>query len=92
MPQQAGRVIAQLLDSAGLSVPLLQQKAVTIWSQVVGKPIASHTTAVEVKHGALIVRASTPVWRNELVLQKGQILEKLNKALGRRAIRDIRFQ
>lgn len=58
---------------------------------MVGKAVAENTTAEEVKHGTLIVRVSTPVWRNELALRKGEILNKLNEALGKKVIRNIRL-
>lgn len=89
--QQLGKAISSMLKSVGIDRAVLQNESLLIWEKVVGKAVAENTTAEEVKHGTLIVRVSTPVWRNELALRKGEILNKLNEALGKKVIRNIRL-
>ena len=72
--------------SAGLFYPTL-----TLWPTAVGKQIADNTTAQDVKHGTLIVRAKSPAWAQELQLKKKEILSTLNSGLGKKTIKDIRF-
>ena len=67
-----------------------QNKALFIWENVVGKAVAKNCTPEEVKHGILIVRALTPVWRNEIATKKKEIVEKLNSKLGQKTIKDMR--
>jgi len=38
-----------------------------------------------------VVRTTTPVWRQELQFQKTTITKKLNKKLGQKVVKDIRF-
>ena len=68
-----------------------QQQAVNLWPIAVGKKIAENTTVQNVEHGTLIVHATSPVWAQELQLQKKEILSKLNKILGKKTNKDIRF-
>ena len=89
--QKLGKAINSMLKSVGIDRAVQQNESLVIWEKVVGTTVAENTTAEEVKHGTLIVRVSTPVWRNELAIRKGEILNKLNDALGKKVIRDIRL-
>ena len=55
------------------------------------KAVSAVTKAEKVESGTLIVRVDTPVWRQELHMQKEEILKKINKKIGTKAIRKIRF-
>ena len=68
-----------------------QNKALFLWEDIVGKSVAKNCTPEEVRHGILIVRALTPVWRNEIAIKKKEILEKLNTKLGKETIKDMRI-
>ena len=89
--QRLGSVLESLLVKTGIQKPILQNKALFIWSEVVGETIAKNATAEEIKHGNLIVKTSTPVWKNELAIRKREILAKINKRLGQKVIRDIKL-
>ncbi|MDP6457434.1 MAG: DUF721 domain-containing protein [Candidatus Marinimicrobia bacterium] len=89
--QPLGKAIRSVLKSVGIDRAVLQNEALVVWEKVVGKAVAENTTPEEVKHGTLIVKVSTPVWRNELAMRKGEILEKLNDTLGKKVIRDLRL-
>ena len=89
--KKLGIVIDHLIKSEGIERPILQNKALINWEEIVGKQIAKHSTPEEVKHGVMVVRVETPVWRNELTLRKNEILEKLNKGSHTQIIQDIKF-
>jgi len=78
------------LKREGIDRAIRQNKALFIWEEVVGKAVAKNCAPEEVKHGTLIVRALTPVWRNEIAIKKKEILEKLNTKLGKKIIKDMR--
>ena len=75
----------------GLDVGVNQEQAANIWPTAVGEKIAENTTVQDVKHGVLFVRANSPVWAQELQFQKKEVLFKINSALGKKTIKDIRF-
>ena len=62
-----------------------------LWGVVVGDVVSEVTKAEKVEAGTLIVRVETSVWRQELHMQKGEIIKKLNKKIGTNAIKEIRF-
>ncbi len=84
-------VLKTYLLKMGLDKGVRQQQAVSLWPIAVGKKIAENTTVQDVEHGTLVVHAASPVWAQELQLQKKDILSKLNTILGKKTIKDIRF-
>ncbi len=84
-------VLNTYLFKMGLDVGVNQEQAVDIWPTAVGEKIAENTTVQDVKHGVLFVRANSPVWAQELQFQKKEVLFKINSALGKKTIKDIRF-
>ena len=62
-----------------------------IWTEVVGKTISINTEIIEVKNKTLLVKTKNPIWRNELSLQKTDLLKKLNNNKHINNIKDIRF-
>ncbi|MFQ6607829.1 MAG: DUF721 domain-containing protein [Fidelibacterota bacterium] len=85
------RALYSLLKSTGIERSVEQSKALLVWEEVVGKSIAKNTEAQEVKHGTLMVKVSTPVWRNEIAMQKKEIIGKLNERIGSPVIKNIRL-
>ena len=85
------KVIAEAVEGAGIKSALNQENAVILWGALVGKTVSSVTKAERVESGTLIVRVETSVWRQELHMQKNEIIKKINKKIGTTAIRDIRF-
>ena len=50
-----------------------------VWEKIVGKPICENTEIKSFKKGTIKIKVSNPIWRNELSLQKQNILDKLKK-------------
>ena len=59
------------------------------WEKTVGKPINTNTNIESFKNGIIKIKASNPIWRNELSLQKQNLLEKLKKTEPSLNIKDI---
>jgi predicted nucleic acid-binding Zn ribbon protein len=66
-------------------------EALIIWDEVVGEEIAKVSQAESLIAGTLIVKVSHPVWRVELSRMSNDIQNKLNRRMGRSAVRRIRF-
>ena len=66
--------------------------AVVYWETVVGERIAQMTTATRILQGVLFVHVKTSTWRNELMLRKKEIIDKLNIVIGNNLVKDIKFQ
>ena len=85
------QAIEEAIDSTGIKSALSQEAAVVLWGSVVGETVSSVTKAERVESGVLTVKVETAVWRQELHMQKEEIINKINKKIGTRAIREIRF-
>ncbi len=62
---------------------------ISSWEEVVGKAISSRTSKVYIKDHVLFVYLSSSVARNELMMLKEALREKLNEKSGREVIKDI---
>ncbi len=80
-----------MLKKFGIENAVSQNKAINIWNEIVGEKVAKNTEPERVEHGVIIVKVSSPTWRQELYFQKEEIIKKLNNSIGKKAIRDIRF-
>lgn len=85
------QALDDLFDRFGLRKKLREYEAVIQWEGLVGEQIAKVTKAVKIEQGVLTVRVNNGPWRNELVLLKGELIKKINDALGEVIVRDIRF-
>ena len=50
------------------------------WEKTVGNPIIKNSKIESFKNGIIKIKVSNPIWRNELSLQKQDILDKLIKS------------
>jgi hypothetical protein len=59
------------------------------WEEIVGKAISSRTTRIYIKDQTLFVHLNSSVVRNELLMLRGALKEKLNQKAGSEVIKDI---
>jgi predicted nucleic acid-binding Zn ribbon protein len=59
------------------------------WEETVGKAIASRTSKVYIKDQVLYVHLTSSVVRNELLMLRQALKEKLNEKAGSEVIKDI---
>ena len=68
---------------------LLEVNLISSWEEVVGKAISSRTSRVYIRDHVLFVHLSSSVARNELMMLKEALREKLNERSGREVIKEI---
>ena len=59
------------------------------WEETVGKAIASRTSKIFIKDSILYVHLSSSVVRNELIMLRNELKQKLNEKAGSVVIKDI---
>ena len=64
-------------------------KIFEIWAQIVDEEISSNARPISFKNGELVLLVTDPIWRNELNFLKTNIIASLNKALGKKKVRNI---
>jgi len=62
----------------------------TLWEQAVGTAIATAARPVAEREGTLTISCEAAVWAQELDLMSEELTERLNAALGERAILELR--
>ncbi|NQV16105.1 DUF721 domain-containing protein [bacterium] len=89
--QVIGNVFTQLFRDLGIDKAIQQNMAVSRWAEIVGERIAEISVADRIENGVLFVKVSSPVWRNELVFMKSNLISSVNDALAKTVVKDIKF-
>ncbi len=61
------------------------------WAGVVGEDIAAHATPVTLKDGVLSIAAESTAWATQLRMLQGQILAKINAAVGQGVVTSLKI-
>jgi predicted nucleic acid-binding Zn ribbon protein len=86
-----GQALKKLLNDLGIEDNVTNYQVINLWTEVVGKKIATVSTAEKIENKILFVKVTNDSWRNELTFHKKEIVEKLNNKIGKRVIEDIRL-
>ena len=89
--EHIGGTLKKLIKKEGIENEINQQKAIDLWGDVVGQKIKENTEPLEVQFGVMTVKTKNPVWKQELQLQKEDIIKSINKKLIKTTIKDLRF-
>lgn len=90
-PKRVGGFLGASLDNLGLTKRILEHQALGKWDEVVGPQITAATVPEKVWDGVMFVCCKSSMWSNELTLHKADIIKRLNRAVGKKVITDIRF-
>lgn len=83
-------VLQRWLREEGLETPLAQHRVMQSWSEVVGPEAAAVTTSLSIRNQTLYARVSSPVLRNELMLQRSALAYALNQSVGTQVIAEVK--
>ena len=89
--EQLKKVLKKTIESSGFKNAILQEEAVSVWPDVVGENISKISKATNVDKGVLFIKVESAVWKQELYMQKNEIINKINKKIGSKAIKEIRL-
>ncbi|KEQ30018.1 DUF721 domain-containing protein [Pedobacter antarcticus] len=64
---------------------------VAMWPEVMGTAIGNRTTQIYIAHQKLFIRIESSVIKNELLMVKTGIIQKLNERAGSEVIKEIIF-
>jgi predicted nucleic acid-binding Zn ribbon protein len=88
----APRSLGPALDglTASLAPATTLARVQEVWERATGAQIAAAAQPSAEREGVLTVRCEAAVWAQELTLMEGDLVAKLNRALGEPAIRKLR--
>lgn len=85
-PVSIGELLHGIQREEGFETRLLERRAVRLWPTVaaaVGGPgLPAHAPAVDVAHGALMLRVTSAPLRQEITMRSNQLIDSLNARLG----------
>lgn len=84
-----GAAIESLLGELNLKHGVYEAKIEAMWESVMGKTIARHTTAINLKGNRLYLTVDSAPLRNELFYARVKISDIINKELGTDIIKDV---
>jgi len=91
-PTPIGATLREYLGGAGLGGLTVAASIASKWPEMVGPGIAGHSRPQEIKGGRLTLIVDSSAWMNQLSLLSGDIVSKINAALGEDVVTDIRLR
>jgi predicted nucleic acid-binding Zn ribbon protein len=85
-------ILNKALKASNIEIDLELLKLWEQWSDLVGPEIAQNARPAVIKKKLLLVNVSSAPWMHQLQYLKSELMEKLNAALGKKAVEDIRFK
>jgi predicted nucleic acid-binding Zn ribbon protein len=83
--------IGKLLNVYKLKGKFDETSVVALWPELMGTAIANRTTQIYVSQKKLFIRIESSVIKNELLMVRSGILQKINERAGSEVISDIVF-
>lgn len=62
------------------------------WANLVGDQIAKNCQPERIKDGILFLKVSSPVWAQQLQFMKGMVIEKVNRFMRDKDVKELRFR
>lgn len=83
--------IGKLLNVYKLKGKFDETSVVALWPDLMGTAIANRTTQIYVSQKKLFIRIESSVIKNELLMVKSGIIQKINERAGSEVITEIVF-
>lgn len=91
-PESIGDVMRRTLSEEGMTVRLLEAKAVQLWPAVVGEELAAMMSKPVLSRGLMTCYVRNAPLRQELNMHRSRLCELLNEAVGKDVVKEIRFR
>lgn len=82
-------VLNDLIDEYRIGPKLREASVINLWSEVTGKAISSRTSKIYIRDGVLHVYLTSSVVKNELMMLREALRQRLNKDAGEEVVREI---
>lgn len=81
--------IRDYIKEMNIGGKLNESAVINSWEEIVGKAISSRTSNIYIKDKILYVHLNSSVVRNELLMLRSALKEKINQKIGAEVIKDI---
>jgi predicted nucleic acid-binding Zn ribbon protein len=83
--------IGKLLNVYRLKGKFDETAVIAYWPELMGKAVANRTTQIYISQKKLFIRLESSVVKNELLMVRAGIIQKINERAGTEVISDIVF-
>ena len=87
--QKLSSIIDKVINKNNLRHKIDQLNIIDIWRDIIGENIHKYVKEEKVKDYTLYIKLKSSVVRNEISYNKSGIIEKINKKIGKQAIKEI---
>ena len=87
--QTIASVIKDYLKEAQIEGKLKEVQVVNSWEELVGKTIARRTNKIYIKKGKLYLHMNSSIVKNELLMHREGIIERINTNAGEEIVKEI---
>jgi len=81
--------LKQFLKQSKLKGSVQALQIEDVWEKIMGKTIARYTENIRIKGNTLYIGTTVAPLRQELLYQKEKIIQRVNEALGEKAISEV---
>lgn len=89
-PVEVRSLVDEVVAARGWTARLRGARVHEVWDGVVGAELARHVRPVRLHGGVLVVEASSAVWATQVRYLTGELVERLNDALGATLVEQVR--
>ena len=89
--ESIGMVLMQYLREEGLETPLNQYRVIASWTDVMGQGIARYTGNIFIRNQTLYVQIGSAMLKQDLMMARTNLVNKLNEHVGAQVITDVQF-
>ena len=87
--QPIENVIREFLKEMNIDQKLKEVGIVSQWEKLMGKTVAVRTSQIFIRNRILYIHVTSSVLKNELLMMRQEILEKINEEAGERIVEQI---
>ena len=89
--ESIGDIIRRFLREEGLETPLNEHRAVAAWPVVMGEAINNHTGNIFIRGGVMNVQIKSPALRQDLLMNRTILAQRINEYVGAQVITELRL-
>ena len=86
--KKIGNLISPLVAGLGLEEAVRFERIKKEWPEIFRKPLSLHMSPCSLKQGELLIAVDSPVWHQQLIFLKAEILKKVSPF----GVKDVRFR
>ena len=89
--QTIKKSLVEFFEKKNQENPLLFNETIQAWKQAVEEKIFKNTEILSLKNKVLLIKTPNPIYRNEITLNKTNIIRKINKRLKKQKLKELKI-